>query len=266
MTVANKDSLKIFVPFVNEQMATKCFSENQFLAEREVYLIDNRDRSAGLPTLYNEIVEENLSEDLWLFFVHEDFQVQGELFDTEDLAVDAVYGVFGLRMDGHNPVGFGRHKCSEKDGSSVLHVGLPITSPTCAQTLDCVAVLVHTRLFRERPGLRFDEALTFDLYAEDLCINAHENHGVPILVLPLEFQHYSKGFVTERYWRGIEHLGQKYPDVGVAGSCSFIGGKAHELEAHFTYDIPANRKKRRRREARKARFSLNLWRMFRKRK
>ncbi|WP_170468393.1 hypothetical protein [Ruegeria arenilitoris] len=265
MTVAKKDPLKIFVPFVDKKMATKCFSENQFLAQREVYLIDNRDRSVGLPTLYNEILEENLSEDAWLFFVHEDFQVQGELFDTEDLAVDAIYGVFGLRMDGHNPVGFGRHRCSEKDGSSVLMVGLPVTSPKCVETLDCVAVLVHTRLFRERPGLRFDEALTFDLYAEDLCINARENHGVSVIVLPLEFQHYSKGFVTERYWRGIEHLGKKYPDVGVAGSCSFIGGKAHELEAHFTYDIPANRKKRRRREAWKARFRMNSWRIFRKR-
>ncbi|WP_170426100.1 hypothetical protein [Ruegeria arenilitoris] len=266
MKISNGDPLKIFVPFVNEKMATSFFSKNRFLSEKEVHLIDNRSRSAGLPELYNEIVKKYLNEDVWLFFVHEDFEVQGRFFDTEHLAPEAIYGTFGVRMEGHAPIAFGLHKCSEKDGSSVLEVGLPVTSPVWVETLDCVALLLHTRLLRERPGLRFDENLTFDLYAEDICINAQENFGIPVMVLPVEFQHYSKGFVSERYWRGIKHLSEKYPDVGVPGSCSFIGGKAPELEAHFTYDIPANRKKRREKEARKARKSSNVWRLFRKRK
>ncbi|MCG7520519.1 hypothetical protein [Ruegeria sp. Ofav3-42] len=251
MKVAKNDPLKIFVPFVNERMAGDLFSKNPNLRDVDVNLIDNRGRSAGLPELYNEIIEKHLGEDAWLFFVHEDFEVQGELFDTKNLAIEAIYGTFGVKLKGHVPVSFGRHKCSEKDGTSVLQVGLPVTSPTWVETLDCVAVMVHTQLVRDRPGLRFDEVLTFDLYAEDLCINAQENFGIPVLVLPVEFQHYSKGFVTERYWRGVQYLGEKYPNVGVPGSCSFIGGKSQELEDHFTYDIPANRKKRHTREARK---------------
>jgi hypothetical protein len=248
MNNSNRNPLQIFVPYVNEKMATDLFEKNSNLSGQSIHLIDNRGRAAGLPTIYNEIIEENLDEDTWLFFVHEDFEVQGKLFSTENLAIEAVYGTFGLKMDGHKPNAFGRHRCSEKNGSKALYVGLPITTPTWVETLDCVTILLHTRLLRDRPGLRFDENLTFDLYAEDLCINAQENFGIPVLVVPLEFQHYSKGFVTERYWRGIKHLGDKYPDVGVPGSCSFIGGKAPELEQHSTYDIPANTKKRRNRE------------------
>ncbi|WP_282152197.1 hypothetical protein [Ruegeria atlantica] len=245
MNTRVKDPLRIFVPFVSETMATDLFTRNPNLSGQDIHLIDNRDRSAGLPELYNEIIEKHLDEDAWLFFVHEDFEVQGELLDTESLAKEAVYGTFGIRMSGHLPNAYGQHKCSDRDGTSVQQVGLPITAPTWVETLDCVAILLHTRLLRERSGLRFDQTLTFDLYAEDLCINAQENFGIPVLVVPLEFQHYSKGYVTERYWRGIRHLGEKYPNVAMPGSCSFIGGKAADLEANFTYDIPANTKKRR---------------------
>lgn len=253
MSNSSNDPLKIFVPYVNEKMAIDLFQKNPNVSEQCIELIDNRERAAGLPVIYNEIITEHLSEDIWLFFVHEDFEVQGDLFETENLAKEAVYGTFGVRMDGHQPNGIGQHRCSEKNGSKALNVGLPITAPTWVETLDCLAILLHTSLLRDRPGLRFDENLTFDLYAEDLCINAQENFGIPVLVLPLDFQHYSKGFVTERYWQGIEHLSKKYPEVGVPGSCSFIGGRAHELERHFTYDIPANTKKRRDRRARDAR-------------
>ncbi|WP_120633348.1 hypothetical protein [Ruegeria sp. EL01] len=253
MNNSNKDPLQIFVPYVNEKMATDFFQKNSNLSGQSIHLIDNRERAAGLPQIYNEIIEKRLEEDAWLFFVHEDFEVQGELFSTENLAKEAVYGTFGVKMDGHEPNAFGQHRCSEKNGLKVLSVGLPVTALTWVETLDCVAVLLHTQLLRDRPGLRFDENLTFDLYAEDLCINAQENFGIPVLVVPLEFQHYSKGFVTDRYWRGIKYLGDKYPDVGVPGSCSFIGGKATELEKHFVYDIPANTKKRRDREVKTAR-------------
>ena len=250
MSDSNNDPLKIFVPYVNEKMAIDLFRKNPKVSGQNVTLIDNRDRAAGLPVIYNEIIAEHLNQDLWLFFVHEDFEVQGDLFSTETLAKEAVYGTVGVKMDGHLPIGFGQHKCSEKDGSDILSVGLSISAPTWVETLDCLAILLHTRLLRDRPGLRFDEKLTFDLYAEDLCINAQENYGIPVMVLPLEFQHYSKGFVTERYWRGRDHLGEKYPDVGVPGSCSFIGGRAPELEQYFTYDIPANTKENRDRQGR----------------
>ncbi len=233
--------VRVFVPYVNEKMARAFFDGNPNLRGMDVELIDNRARSAGLPCLYNEIIERHLDEDAWLFFVHEDFEVQGAFIDTTRLATDAIYGTCGVRLkDRAVPIAFGRHKCSNKDGSDVVEVGLVIETPTWVETLDCQSILLHTSLLRDRPRLRFDETLTFDLYAEDLCILAQESFGIAVLVVPMQFQHYSKGKVSHRYWKGLRHLAAKYPTVGVPGPCSFIGGNVAALEAGFTYDIPAN--------------------------
>lgn len=235
-----KNSISIYVPYINPKMAKRFFSENSSLADFDIHLIDNRERQAGLPQIYNEIIAKHIDEDRWLFFVHEDFKIQGPFIDTSTLSFSGVYGTFGIRLKGHAPNPYGHHYCSDKDGSRRVAVGLNITRPTWVETLDCQSVLIHTRMLRANPFLRFDEYLTFDLYVEDLCLNAQENHGIPVFVVPMAFQHYSHGRVTERYWRGIQHLAQKYPETAYPAACSFVGGRAAELEKHFVYDIPAN--------------------------
>jgi hypothetical protein len=100
--------------------------------------------------------------------------------------------------------------------------------------------MVHTSLLSRYPTLRFDERLTFDLYAEGFSINAQERFGITVKVVPLKFQHYSHGNLTERYYEGLHYLASKYPDVAVAGSCSFIGGRASTLEKLFKYNIRAD--------------------------
>ena len=79
------------------------------------------------------------------------------------------------------------------------------------------------------------------IIAEDFCINARERHRIDVQVFPLRFQHYSHGNITERYHAGLRYLAAKYPDTAVPGSCSFIGGRAHELERHFRYQVRADR-------------------------
>lgn len=237
---AAPDPLSIFVPYVNREMAERFFSANPNLSGVDIHLIDNRERAAGLPQIYNEIIARHIDEDRWLFFAHEDFEVQGTFIDTSNLRINGVYGTFGVRLERQEPAPYGHHICSNKDGSRQIDVGMKISRLTWVETLDCQSILLHTRMLRANPFLRFDEALTFDLYAEELCMNAQENHGIPVLVVPLAFQHYSRGRVTERYWRGTRHLAAKYPDIGYAASCSFVGGRAADLEKYFIYDIPAN--------------------------
>jgi hypothetical protein len=237
---ATPDPLSIFVPYINREMAEKLFTTNPNLLGFDIHLIDNRERAAGLSQIYNEIIARNIDEDRWLFFAHEDFEIQGAFIDTSQLATNGVYGTFGVRLVGNAPAPYGCHICSNKDGSKRTAVGIKISQPTWVETLDCQSVLLHTRMLRANPFLRFDETLTFDLYAEELCLNAQENHGIPVLVVPMEFQHYSHGRVTERYWRGIQHLAAKYPDTAYPASCSFVGGHAAELEKHFIYDNRAN--------------------------
>jgi len=158
-----------------------------------------------------------------------------------ELDKNCVYGTFGANFENQRvAVGYGKHVCSNKDGSEATEVGIELHAPAEVQTLDCQCVIVHTTLLARYPDLRFDEKLTFDLYAEDFSINARERFGLPVKVVPLEFQHYSHGRLSERYDAGLRYLAAKYPEVAVAGSCSFIGGRACELGKMFKYNIRAD--------------------------
>jgi len=233
------DWLQIHVVYINEIIYRSFFAYNSNLIRYRVCGIDNRPLNLGLSTIYNRVIEENIDKDVWLFFVHEDYEIKCDIDHIAGLSPDAVYGSFGTRLQGDHPVGWGMHLCSNKDGSEALEVGVETTEPVAVDVLDCQSVLVHTSLLRRFPKLRFDEKLTFDLYAEDFCINASHRHGVEIKVFPLQFQHYSHGKVTERYYAGLRYLSEKYPDVGVAGPCSFIGGLATGLEEKYQYNIKA---------------------------
>lgn len=232
-------NIKLVVVFINPEMYTRFFTSNANVNYHDLIGIDNRPINRGLPVIYNEIIQKYINDDCWLFFVHEDFEIKSTLDIVDDLDPGSIYGTFGINLEYGVPVGYGKHLCSNKDGSNRVDVGNEISDTVKVQTIDCQSILVHTSLLARHAFLRFDENLTFDLYAEDFSINAQE-HGIDVKVFPLKFQHYSHGKVTERYHRGLRYLAKKYPTVAVAGSCSFIGGRASELEKKFTYNIPAN--------------------------
>ncbi len=231
--------IKLVIVFITPEMYNGFFTSNTNVNGYDLIGIDNRRLNRGLPIIYNEVIENHINDDCWLFFVHEDFEIKSDLAIINSLDRRSVYGTFGINLEYDAPVGHGKHICSRKDGSGPLDVGNKVLDTIKVQTLDCQSVLVHTSLLVNHALLRFDENLTFDLYAEDFSINAQE-HGIDVKVFPLKFQHYSYGKITERYHAGLRYLAEKYPSVAVPGSCSFIGGKAHELEKKFTYDIPAN--------------------------
>jgi len=233
-------SVKLFSVFIDQTMYRSFFELNPYLWPYECTGIDNRGDNLGLPALYNRVISQHLEDDCWLFFVHEDFEIRQSLRSILALDPGHVYGTFGVRMQGNYPVAYGEHTCSNKDGSEAVQVGLPITDVVQVSSLDCQSVLVHTSLLRQFPELRFDENLTFDLYAEDFSMQAQFHHGLAVYVFPLACQHFSKGRVTERYHRGLAYLAEKFPNEAVPGSCSFIGGNAAVLEKNFQYDITAN--------------------------
>lgn len=229
--------LKIITVVIAPAMYERFFTQNPVVNTCDLVSIDNREHNRGLPVIYNEMIARHLDADAWLLFVHEDYEIKDGLTVIDTLDPAFVYGTFGLNFENHSPAPYGRHVCSNKDGSRAVEVGHAIAEPVAVQTLDCQAVLVHTSLLRSNPQLRFDEYLTFDLYAEDFCINAKYKLGITSKVFPLTFQHYSHGNITERYHAGIRYLAQKYPDVAVAGSCSFIGGRSADLEKYFVYGV-----------------------------
>ncbi len=233
--------IRIVTVAIDMEMYRRNFTSNGHVNRWDLICIDNRGSSVGLPKHYNRIIQNHIAEDCWLFFVHEDFEVKSEMAFMEDLDTRNIYGTFGVTLDGHFPVAYGLHICSNKDGSNAVKVGLPVSEPFAVDTLDCQSILIHTSLLRDHETLRFDENLTFDLYAEDFCVSAKYRHDVASMVVPLEFQHYSHGSLSARYAAGLKYLAMKYPEVGVPGSCSFIGGRAEEMGKYFQYNIGANR-------------------------
>lgn len=231
------DDLKIITVVVDPAMYERFFLKNPVVSGCDLVPIDNRPLNRGLPIIYNELIARYLDDECWLLFVHEDYEIKDGLSVIGGLAKGHVYGTFGLNFENNSPAPYGRHTCSNKDGSRAVDVGHAVNEPVPVQTLDCQSILVHTSLLRSHPKLRFDERLTFDLYAEDFCINAKFNLGITAKVFPLTFQHYSHGNLTERYYSGLRYLAEKYPTVAVAGSCSFIGGRASELEQYFVYGV-----------------------------
>lgn len=229
--------LKIITVVINTEMYEKFFLKNLVVNGCDLVSIDNRQLNRGLPVIYNELIARYLDQNCWLLFVHEDFEIKDGLSVIDNLDQGYVYGTFGLNLENNSPIAYGHHVCSNKDGSRAVEVGHVVSEPVTVQTLDCQSILVHTNLLQANPKLRFDEYLTFDLYAEDFCINAKYNLNINSKVFPLKFQHYSHGNLTDRYRSGLGYLAQKYPDVAVAGSCSFIGGRSADLEKYFVYGV-----------------------------
>lgn len=256
----SQPDLRIISVYIRPEMYERFFTLNPVVNPYRLIGIDNRESNLGLPARYNQIIAEHLDQNCWLFFVHEDFEIKGGLAAIANLTPDCVYGTFGIRLINNAPVPFGRHTCSNKDGTHAVEVGTVIKTPESVQTIDCQSVLVHSSLLARHPNLRFDEHLTFDLYAEDFAILAREHFQIDVRVFPLTFQHYSHGNVTERYHAGLRYLAEKYPQTAVPGSCSFIGGRAHELERHFTYAIRANQNVRPARLLDRVRDRLARWR------
>lgn len=240
LTQPARPDLRIVTVYIRPKMYERFFTLNPVVNGYSLLGIDNRESNLGLPARYNQIITEQLDQNCWLFFVHEDFEIQGGLEGIADLTPDCIYGTFGIKLVNGAPVPYGRHICSNKDGTDPVEVGTVLDRPESVQTIDCQSVLVHSSLLARYPSLRFDEQLSFDLYAEDFAITARERLQIDVRVFPLVFQHYSHGKVTQRYLFGLRYLAEKYPQTAVAGSCSFIGGRAHELERHFTYAIRAN--------------------------
>ena len=211
-------------------MYEKCVRGNPDLAGCECVPIDNRMANEHVSTGYNRFLSGRPSdEDAWYVFCHEDFQPMeslGSLLAACDRS--ALWGPIGAATR----VRFGVYhqwrllgqveECG-KDGSNIHSIGEVVPRGTQVDTFDCQCLIVHSSLV-QRLGLRFDEALSFDLYVEEFCMAAHEKGGVVSRILPLKCRHWSGGSVQPRYYEQEAHVNAKYPNACYTGTSSWILG------------------------------------------
>lgn len=216
-------------------MYCKCISENPVCDDCEKWFFDNRIDSKHIPVWYNRalsVVDESTSR--WLVFCHEDFMPKESIVAClEHADENKLYGVIGgvllprkRWLLGGVWGGEFRGKIveSEKDGSSPLIRGLDVPLGTTVDTVDCQCLIVHSSLV-VKYGLRFDEELSFDLYAEDFCLGSFLKHGIVTAILPLKCQHFSRGRLLPRFFDQKSYLDRKYPEAEVQGCVGYtIGG------------------------------------------
>ena len=203
--------------------------KNRFCVSLEFVAVDNRVSNESLPLCYNRFLDGyDYAHDAWLIFCHEDFELREDiapLLDGQDRM--ALHGVVGAARRGF--AGFGKQviygNMTERgrsgDGGE-WHVGKCITRATEVEAFDCCCLMVHSSLIAKY-GLRFDERLEFDLYVEDFCAAAKVKYGIRSFVHPVKCCHHSGSRATERLYRHLPYLKEKYPHNYFVGTLVYFG-------------------------------------------
>ena len=211
-------------------MYARCLAQNPFAKASTLHPIDNRQENAPVSVQYNRFLDAyDFGRPGWFVFCHEDFEFLGGLAPLlQQARKDCLYGPIGAwterRLGGVLQIWRLAGQIIEcaKDGTNEKIVGTSVPMGTPVETFDCQCLIVHSELIRTA-GLRFDPALSFDLYVEDFCIQAKEQHGIPSLILPLACKHWSNGRVGERYHQQEEYLRTKYR------TCCYTGTSSHNI-------------------------------------
>ena len=194
-------------------MYQRCIMANPRCQFLSIVTLDNREENLPIPVLYNRFID-SIEEDGWVIFCHEDWMpLQDIRRYLRGVDLGSLYGPIGAKMEVCPNADFihisGHIQQRRKNGS--WHKDVRGTwKGGDTDTFDCQCIVAHSSLLREK-GLRFDEKLTFDLYAEDFCAGAYLK-GVPSKILPVMCRHYSGGTVGQRFWDSLEYLREKYRD------------------------------------------------------
>ena len=196
-------------------MYQKLVEGNPFYGKNACFTAyDNLHENLTIPQRYNAFLNGyDYTKPDWFVFCHEDWELKEALPPVlEKLDKGALYGPIGVAFDDKmldEDRIIGQVIQSDKQGNNAKRHGRQIESPQEVGCFDCQCLIVHSSLV-QKYHLRFDEKLSFDLYAEDFCINARESFGIASKALPLACQHFSTGQITDRFWRLLAYVQKKY--------------------------------------------------------
>ena len=216
-------------------MYQRCVSDNPLNKGVCLVAIDNRTINDRIPVLYNRFLNRyDYSKPSWIVFCHEDFEfLEAPAEKVKTLDYGSIYGPIGGKL-------LCRHRwmlggvwkgeylgCiiqSAKDGSDRISVGSHVQTGSIVDALDCQCLIVHSSLICAH-HLRFDENLSFDLYAEDFCNGAAALCGISTRVLDIKCHHYSYGNLSAHFFDQKVYLDAKYPKEEVFSPVGYtIGG------------------------------------------
>lgn len=217
-------------------MYERCIGRNRFLSKARLVAIDNREKNEGVSVLYNRFIDGyDYSTPAWFVFCHEDFEIKERISDVLNVvSPESLFSPVGTSVKNVGrwlPGGVWRgcihgvFESGDKVNSSIKKISVnPLSAGTCVDVFDCMCLIVHSSLVRQH-HLRFDPALTFDLYVEDFCMAAKDKYGIHSRILPFKCCHRSVGTILPRFFAQLRYLRRKYPNVDVFCTVGyFIGG------------------------------------------
>ncbi len=216
-------------------MYTRCLANNPHVNGYRLHAIDNQADNTYISIQYNRFLDAyDFAKPAWLIFCHEDFEIQEDLSPYFEIADQScLYGPIGT----WTKIYFGCFYLwklagvvneSRRDGTAPQRFGTFVKMGTPVETFDCQCLIVHSDLI-SRTGLRFDPQLSYDLYVEDFCIQANENHKIISRIMPFSCKHWSSSVAAERYYPQEQYLKDKYPNCCYTGTSSYDIGTPNKL-------------------------------------
>lgn len=190
---------------------------------------DNRIENLPIPVRYNAFLDSyDYNKESWLIFCHEDYEFLEPIAPyLESLDKTNLYGQVGAIRYGF--AGFGMQTiignlfCIDREETlPIKPLGRRIQRMTRTETFDCCCLIVHSSLVKKF-NLRFDEKLLFDFYVEDFCATAFVSHGIKSYVLPIKACHHSTSEATERLFRHLPYLKEKFPKHCFVSTLVYFG-------------------------------------------
>ena len=222
----------------NHNLFVDTIKENPFMNAFPVHAYDNTSENIGLSKRYNDFLSNNMPDDAWLVFCHQDFCFQEDISSKlAELDPSCLYGPTGtgpvkqlvfitsfsrfgverFRLGLYDRTkSFGR--ITQKTPGKVQQRGRFIRKPTVVDTVDCCCLIAHSSLINKY-SLRFDEKLSWHLYVEDFCLNARMHHGVRTKAVQLECVHLSGGNPDTHFESDLVYLKTKYKTGHFSTTC-----------------------------------------------
>lgn len=230
---------KVVCVYNDEKIFEKVVKDNKFLSGCELVAFDNRFENISITKRYNCFIEDTLKQssddDFWYVFIHQDFGVLEDINSVlNKLNPDFIYGAVGVKVfkglfwgkSGFDrrlgfkielKLTFGQILQGDDDYGLKKH-GRKAYWPIEVDAIDCCCIIIHSSLVN-RYNLRFDENLSFHMYAEELCYRAKKDYKIKTKIAQMNCFHIGVGCLNEEYYNSAKYLKEKFKVKTIPSTC-----------------------------------------------
>lgn len=214
--------------FTDASLYARCILENPWIKAVDgigTQGYDNSRENLPISVRFNQFLDHwDEAREAWFIFCHSDWEVLEDVnAKLEGLDKSVIWGPIGAKLlkqpDHWRQIHCGTIRERSRDGSVSRTVwNRHSETGTPVDTFDAQCLIVHSSLIRQH-GLRFDEQFQFDLYVEDFCVMAEENHGIPSQILRIDCRHNSIVDSMDGrspFFNMVHHFNQKWSKNGGA--------------------------------------------------